>query len=101
MKYVNVADDYVANVLKACKGVTASEIRESESFEVEHPEVQELVEGEQHVCPLCTTHLDESISDENWAQCVDLILDTINETVEHEGEELVESEEDEEEQEEE
>jgi hypothetical protein len=96
MKYFNVADDYVASVLEACKGKPVSKIQESEAVEAE---TQELVEAEQHVCPLCTTTLDESISEENWAQCVDLILDTINETVEHEGEELVESEEDEEEEE--
>ena len=41
MKYFNVADDYVASVLEACKGKPVSKIQESEAVEAE---TQELVE---------------------------------------------------------
>ena len=90
MRYINVDDEYVKNVLVANSLGNTALIQESEAMEEEVIE-----ETEEHVCPLCETELSEAISEDSWASCVNTILDVINEATPEEGEDLSESDEDE------
>ena len=90
MRYINVDDEYVKNVLVANSLGGNALIQESEAMEEEVIE-----ETEEHVCPLCETELSEAISEDSWASCVNTILDVINEATSEEGEDLSESDEDE------
>jgi len=93
MRYINVDDEFVKNVLEANSMGDTALIQESEAVEEEEQEVIE--ETEEHVCPLCETELSEAISEDSWASCVNTILDVINEATSEEGEDLSESDEDE------
>jgi len=90
MRYVDVSDEYVASVLSANKLKADQKI--DESAKVDQVQEEEQVEG--HVCPLCESHLEEAIPEENLQECVDYILDSINEAVDLlEEEDLLEAEE--------
>ena len=89
MKYLDVSDEYVKSVLAANDLVSKID----ESAEVEQEIVEESTEAE-HACPLCESELDAPVSDENMNECVQFILDALNEAQEGEGESLEESEED-------
>jgi hypothetical protein len=93
MKYVEVSDEYVAGILEAnhLKAVNVESVVESQTEVVE--DINEEVED--HVCPLCESHLDEELSETALQECVDFIMETINELTEEDGESLEESEEDE------
>jgi len=87
MRYINVDDDYVGQILAANQLVESKEINEAQEVEV----VEEACE-DGHVCPLCESELDAPISEEAMQECVDFILGTINEALEQEGESLEEDE---------
>jgi hypothetical protein len=95
MRYINVEDDYVGQILAANKMVSPKGLNESQEVEV----VEESIE-EDHVCPLCESELEEPIAEDSMRECVDFILGTIgealNEAYEEDGEYLEESEEDDE-----
>ena len=88
MRYINVDDDYVGQILAANQLVESKEINEAQEVEV----VEEACE-DGHVCPLCESELDAPISEEAMQECVDFILGTINEALEQDGESLEEAEE--------
>lgn len=73
MRYINVDDQYVQNILQANKAVEATNLNESEFV------VEEQFEEEVHACPLCESELDEPISEENMQECVDYITAVLNE----------------------
>jgi hypothetical protein len=87
MRYINVDDDYVGQILAANQLVESQEINEAQEVEV----VEEACE-DGHVCPLCESELDAPISEEAMQECVDFILGTINEALEQDGEFLEEDE---------
>tara|TARA_R100001509_G_scaffold43822_2_gene23741 strand:- start:752 stop:1105 length:354 start_codon:yes stop_codon:yes gene_type:complete len=89
MRYINVDDDFVGQILAANQLAESKDLNESQEVEV----VEEACE-EGHVCPLCESELDEPISEESMQECVDFILGTINEALEQDGEFLEESEDD-------
>jgi hypothetical protein len=82
MRYINVEEDYVGKILAANKLVESEQLSESNISE-EHI-------SEDHVCPLCESELDQPIPEENMQECVNFILDTINEAMQHDGEYLEE-----------
>ena len=87
MRYINVDDDYVGQILAANQLVESKEINEAQEVEV----VEEACE-DGHVCPLCESELDAPISEEAMQECVDFILGTINEALEQDGESIEEDE---------
>ena len=87
MRYINVDDDYVGQILAANQLTESKEVNEAQEVEV----VEEACE-EGHVCPLCESELDGPISEEAMQECVDFILGTINEALEQDGESLEEAE---------
>tara|TARA_R100001079_G_scaffold97873_1_gene61525 strand:- start:250 stop:561 length:312 start_codon:yes stop_codon:yes gene_type:complete len=89
MRYINVDDSFVGEILAANKLSNSKDLNESQEVEV----VEEACE-EGHVCPLCESELDAPISEEAMQECVDFILGTINEALEQDGESLEEAEED-------
>jgi len=88
MKYVDVEQSFVDSVLAANHLV--------ESKKVEEPEVEVVETTQAHFCPLCESELDEELADKSIKECVDLILNAINEAQNQEGEELSEDVEEEE-----
>ena len=86
MRYINVDDEYVSNILEANKVQKADNLNESEVV------VEEQHEEEVHACPLCESELDEPIAEDAMQECVDYILATLNEAAELEGEMLEEAE---------
>jgi DNA repair exonuclease SbcCD ATPase subunit len=40
---------------------------------------EQITEGEDHVCPLCESHLDAEISDDNLREHLDLMVSILNE----------------------
>mgnify|MGYP003110633581 FL=1 len=88
MRYINVDDEFVGQILAANQLAESKDLNESQEVEV----VEEACE-EGHVCPLCESELDGPISEQNMQECVDFILGTINEALEQDGEYLEESEE--------
>lgn len=92
MRYIDVSDDYVAKVLEATglKAKAKDPIVEAKDAPQE-PEVIEEAAKEAPSCPLCESELDEELSDNALQECVEFILNTINELREEEGETLEES----------
>jgi hypothetical protein len=91
MKYIDVSDEYVKSVFAANDLVSKID----ESAEVASTEVeQEIVESAEaeHACPLCESELEAPVSEESMAECVQFILEALNEAVDAEGETLEESE---------
>ena len=85
MQYVNVDDQFVANILKANKISKENDLNESAEVIVE-----ETLE-EAHACPLCESELDEPISEEAMQECVDFVLATLNEAAALEEQMLAEA----------
>jgi hypothetical protein len=90
MRYVNVDDQYVSEILEANKLQKSSNLNESEVI------VEEQHEEEVHACPLCESELDEPISEESLAECVDYIAAVLEEAALLEGEMLEEADNDDE-----
>tara|TARA_R110002096_G_scaffold70254_6_gene168473 strand:- start:13505 stop:13807 length:303 start_codon:yes stop_codon:yes gene_type:complete len=84
MRYINVNDEFVSQILTANRLVEDTGVSESE--------VVEEAQAEEHVCPLCESELDEAISEESMKECIDFILGTLNEALEQDGESLEEAE---------
>jgi len=95
MRYVNVDDQYVSEILKANQLQKSNSLNESEVV------VEEQHEEEVHACPLCESELDEPISEESLAECVDYIAAVLEEAALLEGEMLEEADEEDDEEEEE
>lgn len=89
MRYINVDDEFVGKILAANQLASNTGLNESQEVEV-----VEEAQTEEHVCPLCESELEHPIPEENMQECVDFILGTINEALEHDGEYLEESEDD-------
>ena len=89
MRYINVDDEFVGQILAANQLTESKEVNEAQEVEV----VEEACE-EGHVCPLCESELDAPISEEAMQECVDFILGTINEALEQDGEFLEEADKD-------
>ena len=87
MRYINVDDDFVGQILAANQLTEKKDMNESQEVEV-----VEEAQAEEHVCPLCESELDAPISEEAMQECVDFILGTINEALEQDGDSLEESE---------
>lgn len=88
MRYIEVNDEFVGEILAANQLASKAGLNESQEVEV----VEEVF-ADDHVCPLCESELDQPIPEENMQECVNFILGTINEALELEGEYLEESEE--------
>jgi len=84
MRYIDVNDEFVSQILTANRLVEDTGVSESE--------VVEEAQAEEHVCPLCESELDEAISEESMKECIDFILGTLNEALEQDGESLEEAE---------
>ena len=89
MQYINVDDQFVADILKANKiSKTEQGLQESAEVVVE----EQLEEAEEvHACPLCESELDEPISEEAMQECVDFVLATLNEAAALEEQMLAEA----------
>ena len=80
MRYINVDDQYVSQILEANKTFkNTDDLNESTEFVVEE---HEHTEEEVHACPLCESELDEPISEEAMQECVDYIAAVLNEAQE-------------------
>tara|TARA_R100001443_G_scaffold82171_2_gene89162 strand:- start:250 stop:609 length:360 start_codon:yes stop_codon:yes gene_type:complete len=108
MRYVDVGDDYVNQILAANKLAKGSdsltEATKAKKKQEEHDKDDKQQEQQQmgeatdlHECPLCESQLDNPLSVEQIQEHIEFILETINEAEEFEGEELSEAEEEEEE----
>lgn len=77
MRYMNVDDQFVADILTANKiSKTEQDLKESAEVVVD----ETLAEAEEvHACPLCESELDAPISEEAMQECVDFVLATLNE----------------------
>ena len=91
MQYVNVDDQFVADILKANK-ILKEEVDLNESAEVIVEESEEV-----HACPLCESELDEPISEQSMQECIDFVVATLQEAAELEGEMLSEADDEEDE----
>jgi len=90
MRYVNVDDQYVSEILKA------NQLQKSDSLNESEVVVEEQYEEEVHACPLCESELDEPISEESLAECVNYIAAVLEEASILEGEMLEEADEEDE-----
>lgn len=94
MKYLDVSEDYVKSILKLNNLLEEdSKIEVSAEAEETQEEIVEEATEEVHACPLCESELDEALPDSALQECIDFILDTLNETQEEDGEALSEDEE--------
>ena len=75
MRYINVDDQYVSQILEANQKLQNTQGL-NESAEVV---VEEQHEEEVHACPLCESELDQPISEEAMQECVDYITAVLNE----------------------
>ena len=75
MRYINVDDQYVSQILEANQNLKNTQGL-NESAEVV---VEEQHEEEVHACPLCESELDQPISEEAMQECVDYITAVLNE----------------------
>ena len=103
MRYIDVADEYVNQILEANK-LTNQSLTEAKAAKPEMKKKDEEEEKvapkkteeatELHQCPLCESELDEALTVERIQEHIEQILETINEAEEFEGEELSEAEDD-------
>ena len=110
MRYVDISDEYVNQILEANKLTKDSD---SLSEGKVPPQLADHVKGdgkeekkekkdkkeestELHQCPLCESELDEALTVERIQEHIEQILETINEADEFEGEELSEADDDDE-----
>lgn len=79
MKNINISDDAMKIILEnaawADFGLKVSP-KQAEKVEESTEEVSE--ETEEHICPLCASHLDEAISDEALMEHTANILEAVN-----------------------
>jgi hypothetical protein len=107
MRYIDVDDDYVGQILAANKmakgslneGEMPDFIKDKMKKKGEKDEKDEkkssCESNELHACPLCESELDQPLTSEQLQEHVAFILDKLNEAEEFEGEDLDEQEEDE------
>ena len=102
MRYIDVADEYVNQILEANKlsnqSLTEAECpshddkkKKKEHKEENKPEKKKMdgkESTELHQCPLCESELDEALTVERIQEHIEQILETINEAEEFEGEDL-------------
>jgi len=93
MKYVDVSDEFV-------KGILSVNNLLNEKAEEAPQVVEEEVNEEEHYCPMCESQLEEPISEDKMQECIDIIVDALNEAIDSDGEELNEEEDQEDEDEE-
>ena len=107
MRYVDVADEFVNQILEANKlsnqSLTEAKVEEkacpSHDDKKDKPKKkkEEEMDGKEstelHQCPLCESELDEALTVERIQEHIEQILETINEAEEFEGEDLDEAEE--------
>jgi hypothetical protein len=108
MRYIDVADEYVNQILEANKlsnkSLTEAECPshddKSKKKRKEEDNPEEKMDGKEstelHQCPLCESELDEALTVERIQEHIEQILETINEAEEFEGEELSEADDEEE-----
>lgn len=102
MKHLNISDEAMKIILENSAwgqfGLKVDEVKQPINEEAE--EVSE--EADEHVCPLCQSHLQEAISDEALMEHTANVLEAVNaatlneEEEEEDGEELYEEEEEDE-----
>jgi|TARA_E500000305_G_scaffold54562_1_gene43581 hypothetical protein len=103
MRYIDVADEYVNQILEANKlsNHSLTEAKKPEMKKKDEEEDKKMEKQEEstelHQCPLCESELDEALTVERIQEHIEQILETINEAEEFEGEELSEAEDDDEE----
>jgi hypothetical protein len=99
MRYIDVADEYVNQILKANKlsnqSLTEAECPSHDDKDKKKPEEMKKkkeMDGKEstelHQCPLCESELDEALTVERIQEHIEQILETINEAEEFEGEDL-------------
>ena len=106
MRYIDVADEFVNQILEANKlsnqSLTEAECpshgdkdkkKKEEKKEEKKKEMDGKESTELHQCPLCESELDEALTVERIQEHIEQILETINEAEEFEGEDLDEAEE--------
>ena len=114
MKHLNISDDAMKIILENSAWADFGiKVTKAEDAKLDEATEQIEEEADEHVCPLCQSHLDEAISDEALMEHTANVLEavnaaTLNEEVDEdadededddEGEELLEEEEKEEEEE--
>jgi DNA repair exonuclease SbcCD ATPase subunit len=67
---------------------TEQQVAEEAVEAEEAPSEAEVVEEQAHVCPLCESHLEEAISDEQLTEHIEMMLGIINEMNDISDEEL-------------
>ena len=73
------------------KKAKKKEMEESEEYE-DAEYTEELEEGVAHVCPLCTSHLDEAIDEESILEHLNVVVGLVDRLTQlQEGEEDIES----------
>jgi DNA repair exonuclease SbcCD ATPase subunit len=102
MKHLNISDDAMKIILEnAAWSDFGLKVNKTQDQKID--ESTEEVEEEAHVCPLCSSHLDEAISDEALMEHTANVLEAVNaatlneEEEEEDGEELFEEDESEDE----
>ena len=87
MDHRNLSDELRNQLLEAAAwgkaGITLSEatetvVEEEETAEVAETEETEELEEAVHVCPLCTSQLDEQISEESLLEHLDVVLGLVD-----------------------
>ena len=77
---------------KATKAAAAKIMKQHEDTDAEDGEYAEELEEEVHVCPLCTSQLDESIDEERILEHLDVVMGLVERLTQlQEGEEDVEA----------
>ena len=102
MKHLNISDDAMKIILEnsawADFGIKVTNAQDQKLDEASE-QIEE--EADEHVCPLCQSHLDEAISDEALMEHTANVLEAVNAATlneeEEDGEELVEEDESEDE----
>ena len=105
MRYVDVGDDFVNQILEANKlsnqtlneemcPKTGKEMKSGEEMTPKQKKKKMQKEStESHQCPLCESELEEPLTVDQIQEHIEFILETINEAEEFEGEEINEEEE--------
>ena len=112
MRYIDVADEFVNQILEANKlsnqSLTEAKVDEKscpshddgdmkKKMKKEEEDKPKKMDGKEstelHQCPLCESELDEALTVERIQEHIEQILETINEAEEFEGEDLDEAEE--------
>jgi hypothetical protein len=96
MRYIDVDDDYVGQILAANKMAKGSlnegempdfiKDKKKKKGDEEDDKKSSCESTELHACPLCESELDQPLTSEQLQEHVAFILDTLNEAEEFEGE---------------